>query len=249
VADEVLFLNDEDDDGSVLVVHADGRVVPSPVPTGFDPYLFRDILAAINVFYLRNGYVPSVDEVSKSWDRISKKTYSKAYATPELKAALAIRGISMDPATGVSPEQAVAIQLLSDPTDRRALSTKLRQIGVSMPKYQNWMRQPLFAELLSKRSEQNLMDAVPIALNRLIGNADSGDQRAIEKVLEITGRWNPQQQEINNARQVVLVLVEAVLKHVSSKEEKDAILAEVEQAMQKGNLMNQMSTVTRGEIA
>lgn len=243
---DTLFMNDDEDDSSVLVVHTDGRVVPSPIPTGFDPYLFRDILAAINVFYLRNGYVPSVDEVAKSWDRIGKKTYAKAYATPELKAALEIRGISMDPVNGVSPEQAMAIQLLSDPTDRRALNTKLRQLGISMPKYQNWMRQPLFSELLSKRSEQNLVDAVPIALNRLIGNADAGDQRAIDKILEMTGRWNPNQQEIANARQVVLVLVEAVLKHVSSKGEKDAILAEVEQAMQKGNLMN---TVARGEIA
>lgn len=235
-----------DDDSTVLVVQQDGRVRPSPVPQGFDPYTFRDILAAIGVYYSRNGVVPSVEEVYKSWNLIPKKTYSKAYGTPELKEALAIRGIDLEPTNGISPEQAAAIQLLSDPTDRRALSTKLRQLGVSMPKYQNWMRQPLFAELLSRRAEQNLGDAVPIAMNRLIGNAESGDQRAIEKILEISGRWNPQQQEVNSARQVVLVLVEAVLKHVSSKEEKNAILAELEGTMQKGAVMNMVSTKELG---
>ena len=241
---EPLFQNTDDSD-EILVVNQDGRVLPSPVPVGFDPHVFRDILAAINVFYSRTGYVPSVDEVAKSWDRIPKKTYSKAYATPELKAALEIRGISIEPATGISPEQAIAIQLLSDPTDHRTLNVKLRQIGVSMPKYQNWMRQPLFAELLAKRSEDNLMDAVPVAMNRLIGKADSGDMRAIEKVLEISGRHNPQQQEINSARQVVLTIVEAVLKHVSSPDEKNAILAELDAVMKRGAVMN---AVARGEI-
>ena len=241
---EPVFQNSVDP-STVLVVHQDGRVRPSPVPDGFDPYVFRDILAAIGVFYSRNGHVPSVDEVAKSWDRIPKKTYSKAYATPELAEALAIRGIDLQPTNGISPEQAMAIQLLSDPTDRRTLNTKLRQLGISMPKYQNWMRQPLFAELLSKRSEDNLQDAIPVAMNRLIGNADAGDMRAIEKVLEISGRWNPQQQEINSARQVVLVLVEAVLKHVPSQEAKDAILAELDAALNKGQIMN---TIARGEL-
>ena len=241
---EPVFQN-TDDDEVILVVNQDGRVRRSPVPEGFDPSVFRDILAAINIYYLRNGVVPTVDEVHKSWDRIPKKTYSKAYATDELAVALDIRGIDMQPTSGISPEQARAIQLLSDPTDRRTLNVKLRQLGISMPKYQNWMRQPLFAELLSKRSEQNLGDAVHVAMNRLIGNADAGDQRAIEKVLEISGRYNPQQQELVNARQVVLVLVEAVLKHVPDKEAKDAILAEVESAMRKGALMQ---AVARGEI-
>lgn len=241
---EPLFQNSEDD-SEILVVRQDGRVQPSPVPVGFDPYVFRDILAAVNVFYLRNGYVPSVDEVSKSWDRIPKKTYSKAFATDELKVALELRGISLDPTNGISPEQSMAIQLLSDPTDHRALNTKLRQIGVSMPKYQNWMRQPLFAELLAQRSEQNLGDAVPIAMNRLVGKADSGDLRAIEKVLEISGRYNPQQQEINSARTVVLTIIEAVVKHVSSQTEKDAILAELDTVLKKGAVMN---AVSRGEI-
>lgn len=239
--DEPEFQNSVDS-STVLVVHQDGRVRPSPVPEGFDAVVFRDILAAIGVFYSRNGYVPTVDEVAKSWDRIPKKTYSKAYATPELSAALAIRGIDLNPTNGISPEQAMAIQILSDPTDHRTLNTKLRQLGVSMPKYQNWMRQPLFAELLSKRSEDNLVDAIPIAMNRLIGKADSGDMRAIEKVLEISGRHNPQQQEVNSARQVVLTIVEAVLKHVSSKDEKAAILAEVEASMQKGAVMNLLTT-------
>ena len=49
-----------------------------------------------------------------------------------------------------------------------------------------------------------------MALNKLVANAESGDQRAIEKILEITGRYNPQQQEIQNARTVVLTMMEVI---------------------------------------
>ena len=66
---EPVFQN-TDDDEVILVVNQDGRVRRSPVPEGFDPLVFRDILAAINIYYLRNGVVPTVDEVHKSWDRI-----------------------------------------------------------------------------------------------------------------------------------------------------------------------------------
>lgn len=240
MAEQVFSL---DDDDSVVVVQQDGRVKRSPVPEGFDPVVFRDILAAVNIAYTRLGYMPSIDEVYALWKNIPKKTYSKAWSTDEFAEALEIRGITASRDSGISPLQAMAIQLLSDPTDRRTLNTKLRQLGVSMPQYQNWMRQPLFAQTLTQRSEQNLGDAVHVAMNKLIGNADAGDQRAIEKVLEISGRYNPQQQEVNNARQVVLVLVEAVLKHVSSKDEKNAILAEVEAVMQKGSVMNSLNTM------
>ena len=185
--------------------------------------------------------MPSVEEVYKSWTKISKKTYSRAFATSEFRQALELRGIFMEPNSGLTEEQAIAILHLSNP-DGKSLQTKLKQLGISMPKYQAWMRSALFSSTLRQRSEQNLGDSIPTALNALVANADRGDQRAIEKLLEISGRYNPAQIEAENARQVVLVMVEAVLKHVSNKEEKAAILAEVEGAMHK-------MAITSGTIA
>lgn len=230
----VSFATDEDD---IVVIREDGRVRRSPVPEGFDKAVFRDILAAVDVLYRRNGVFPTLDETYKSWPKISKKTYSKAFATEEFKKALELRGISVEENPGLSPEQSRAILILANP-DGRTLQSKLKQIGISQPKYQAWMRQPIFAETLRLRSEQNLGDSIPVALNALVANADKGDQRAIEKLLEISGRYNPNQIEAQNAKQVVLVMVEAVLKHVSNVDEKKAILAEVENAMSTGIVMN-----------
>lgn len=232
----------ETDGGEVVVIHTDGRVRRSPIPDGFDRETFRNILAAVDVLFRRNGVFPTVEETYKSWPKIAKKTYSRAFATSEFKQALELRGISTEPMPGLSPEQAHAVLLLSLP-DGKTLQSKLKQLGISHAKYTAWMRQPLFAETLRNRAEQNLGDSVSIALNRLVDNADRGDQRAIEKVLEISGRYNPNQIEQQNAKQVVLIMVEAVLKHVSSPDEKKAILAEVERAMTKSNIMDAIGTV------
>lgn len=231
----------ETDGGEIVVTHEDGRVRRSPVAEGFDRDVFRNALAAVDVLYRREGVMPTVEEVYESWPKISLKTYSKLWTTSEFRQALALRGIDMSPNSGLTAEQSTALLVLANP-DGRALTTKLKQLGISQPKYHAWMRQPLFAETLRQRSEQNLGDAIPTALNQLVANADRGDQRAVEKLLEISGRYNPSQVEAVNAKQVVLVMVEAVLRHVSSKEEKAAILSEVEGAMAKANLLNAAST-------
>lgn len=232
----------ETDGDEVVVIHEDGRVKRSPVPADVHREVFRNALAAVDILYRREGRFPSVEEAYKSWPQISKKTYSKIFTTSEFKQALELRGIAMSPNSGLTEEQGLAILHLSNP-DGKSIQGKLRSLGISMPKYQAWMRQPLFAETLRQRSEQNLGDAIPIALNQLVANADKGDQRAIEKLLEISGRYNPAQAEQANARQVVLIMVESVLKHVSSKEERTAILSEVENAMTKMSVVSGLRSI------
>lgn len=223
--------NFELDDDTVLVVHEDGRVRQSPLPVGVDPHVFRNALAAVDVLYRREGVFPNVKEVHELWPEISQKTYSKIFAMSEFKQALELRGIAMQPSLGLTDEQNMAILLLSDPTDRRQTNTKLRQLGISMPKYQAWMRQPLFSQTLRQRAEQNLGDAIPVALNRLVGNAEAGDQRAVEKLLEVTGRYNPQQIELQNARMVILRIVEIVLSRVTDQAVRNEILQDLTSTM------------------
>ena len=44
--------------------------------------------------------------------------------------------------------------------------------------------------------------------------------RAIEKILEISGRWNPQQQEVQNARTVVMLVMEVLQEELAGDTEK-----------------------------
>lgn len=197
-------------EGRELVIQADGRVLRSPVPDDFSPAMFRHIVAAIDRLYRRNGIIPTPAEVARDWEGFQVKVVQKAFATEELKSALRIRGVEMDAKAGLTDEQLYALTILQDPTDRRTTSAKLRDIGISMAKYQGWMRNPVFSGYMNTQAEHNLGDAVQMALNRMIGNAEAGDQRALEKILEMSGRWNPQQQELQNARTVVLTFMEVI---------------------------------------
>jgi hypothetical protein len=218
-------------EGRELVITADGRVKRSPVPDAFSPVMFRHIVAAIDVLYRRNGMIPSVTEVCKDWEGFDHKTVKKAYASPELKKALALRGIELDMKDGLTPEQLYALTILQDPSDRRSTKARLEAVGIPVGRYRAWMRNPLFSAAMNQQAEHNLGDAVQVALNRLVGNVEAGDQRAIEKVLEMTGRWNPQAQEIQNARSVVLTFMEALQKH-APPEVLQAVLTDVSAKMQ-----------------
>lgn len=197
-------------EGRELIIQTDGRVKRSPVPDNFAPEMFRHIVAAIDLLYRQNGVIPTVNDVTKSWEGFDVKAVRMAYITPELKQALSIRGIELDMSAGLTQEQLYAITILQDPTSKKSTSARLAEVGIPMAKYRAWMRNPLFSGAMNAQAEHNLGDAIQMALNKLIANAEGGDQRAIEKILEMTGRWNPQQQEVQNARTVVLAFMEVI---------------------------------------
>lgn len=196
-----------------LEIITDGRVQSSPVPARMDPMEFRHIVAAIDMLYRRNGVIPTVEEVRQTW-KFKKTSVERAWGCKELVQALSLRGISWEPTSALSMEQMNAISLLLNPGDARSRQAKLESIGVTMTQYRAWMRNPMFKQQVDIQAEHNLGDAIPVALDSLVRNAENGDNNAIMKVLEITGRYNPQQQELQNARQVLTVFIEAMEKYV-----------------------------------
>lgn len=213
--------------GRDLVINTDGRVQLSPVPEDFSPKMFRHIVAAADMLYRQEGVLPTANRIMRSWEGFNKSAVVAALASEEFKAALAIRGIEWDPKQGLSAEQLNAVLLLQDPSDSRTLKAKLDSIGVPFSKYQAWMRNPTFSRQVNKMAEDNLADAVPMVLDRLVSAADRGDMQAINKVLEVTGRYNPQQQELHNAMQVISIMVEAMEKFVP-REVLSSVMEEVQ---------------------
>jgi hypothetical protein len=116
---------------------------------------------------------------------------------------------------------------LQDFTDRRSLGVKLRELGVPMARYQAWLKHPLFRKAMNDAAENVLSEAVAPALLALSGKAAAGEDRAIEKLLEISGRWNPNAQSVEDARVVVMTLLEAIIKHVPDADVRKAIMSEV----------------------
>jgi len=218
-------------DGTLSVVNPDGRVIRQQIPKGINPVHFRHVLAAVDVYWNQNGRMPTPHEARNIWPNLSLKTFQTIFAAPEFSEALEKRGVTMDPGGGLTQLQMSALTILSNPADVRSTLAKLKDLGVTPGQYRSWMRNPLFASHLRERSEQNLGDAIPVALNRLVGNVESGDPRSIEFFLKMVGRYDPNAQEVENARVVVLTLVEAIQAEVADPGVRERILAKAETKM------------------
>ena len=214
-------------EGGVAVQGPAGTSLHIATPQGFTDTAFRGTLAAFHTAFMRNGKIPTVDEIHKLWPKLTKKVISGILGTSEFRDALDHRGIQWDVKDGLTMQQQTVLLKLSDPFDRRALATKLKDLTVPMPRFQAWLKQPLFFEMYNKQTQQNYTEALPAIRQRLIGNAESGDQRAIELVFAMTGEWNPQQQHLDDARTIILKVIEAIITHVKDAKVREAILADV----------------------
>lgn len=214
-------------EGGVAVHLPGGDIEHIATPDGYTDAAFKGTLVAFDTAYRRNGKKPSVDDIHALWPKLPKKTIAGLLGTLEFRTALEHRGIQWDPKDGLSMEQQTVLLKLADPFDRRGLAAKLKDLGIPMARFQAWMKQDLFAEMMNKQTQDNYLEALPVIRQRLIGNAESGDQRAIELIFAMTGEWNPQQQHLEDARTIVLKVVEAIITHVKDKATREAILSDV----------------------
>lgn len=219
--------NFEVGDGTLLVRPLKGAFKPVPTPEGFTDLAFRNAVATCYTLYRRTGKLPSVTEMHASWGVIPVKTYSALIVTPEWAEALRYRGIEWDEKAGLSLEQRSVLLKLADVGDRRSLGVKLREMGVPMARYQAWLKHPHFRELVNSAAEQVLEEAIAPSLTAFATAAAAGDLNAAKFVLEITGRWNPSQQSLEDARLIVQTLVESIIRHVPDPAIRESIMSDV----------------------
>lgn len=202
-----------------------------PVPAGVAPLHFRNAVASTQTWWLAKGVLPTAEDLYSIWAKTPKETYAVIMASPEFAVALGYRGIQWGPDNGLSIEQQTVLLKLADPTDRRKLSVKLRDLGIPMPTYQSWLRQPMFRRLLNERTKSMYEDYLPEVRGALVGKAIDGDMQAVSMVMAITGEWDPHAREVQNAREVVLKVMDTVIKNVQDVDLRRKILADVQAAV------------------
>lgn len=215
-------------EGAIIVRPDDsGKWKRVETPVGFSTEAFKGAVSSFDTAFRQLGRTPSVDQLFKLWPRIPRKTYSGLLKTEEFAQALRYRGIELEENAGLSLEQQSVLLKLADPYDRRSLAAKLKELSVPMPRYQAWLKQPLFREHLESRSVENYTEALPALRNTLLSKAEAGERWALELVFAKTGEYSPAQQEVDSARTIVLKVVEAVIRHVKDADTRKAILADV----------------------
>lgn len=147
------------------------------------------------------------------------------------------------PSKPLSAEQLAAANLLLDFSDHRSQAAKLKSLGIPTTKYQNWLRIPAFQEYITYRAEYLLNSSTHEAHTALLKNVQRGNQKAIEFLYEITGRYSRSTQSTQDLALLMVRLVEVIQRHVKDPETIRAIAQEFNEVLPSergpdGNMAN-----------
>lgn len=131
---------------------------------------------------------------------------------------------------GLTAKQMVGLAKVSNVLDRRPLSKKLAEINVEWWEWQTWLANPIFSAAYREFSEQNISKHQATVLDALTANAIAGDLRSIEYFNKLSGRFDPNKIETQDARAVVTAIVEILQETLSDQ---PSVLQEIASKIQR----------------
>ncbi len=193
------------------------KMVPVAAPEGV---MVRDFASVISGAYLaymqKGGEVPDVNEVA-AISGIDSNTVGPIMGTKEFQGAMLIRGVDMRGFSGLTPEQDMAIAIMSSP-DGQPFSKKLKQAGVAPSVWRAWLKNPKFRAVWNRVAGDTLRDYEGAMMVALADKGMEGDVNAIKYAFEVSGRHNPQQQRAVDAEGLMTQLIEIIQDEVKDTE-------------------------------
>jgi len=160
----------------------------------------------------------------------AKTKVTQAWNKPRFQSALEKRGLEhQNDSKLLTPTQLLLVNMLLNVEDKKSLRQKLEMLGITMAKYQTWLRDPAFHSYLTMRTEQLFENSDHDAYKALIQAVMRGDTQAMKLFFEMRGIWSPKLEINVNIESVIYRVVEVVGKHVKDPQILNAIADEVEQ--------------------
>lgn len=205
---------------------AQRKVIASKVPEFATERQMNFVVAAIETVWLQHKRLITWEELLTlvGISGLKKGNLRKILKSPELRARLYPRGIywpknwreeSNEVFKPITPQQLLAIQIVTDPTAKGSLSSRLSAVGINYAVYRNWLKQPHFAAALKDISENMIQDNVATVHNSLVKKAEAGDTSAMKLFYEISGRHDPTRQQNLDLAQVIGLLLDVITRHVT----------------------------------
>jgi hypothetical protein len=194
---------------------------------------------AINAAWLahQRGFPIEVQTVYDQDRSLTVPFLTKLLVTPKFRTALEARGIPVETAVGITAEQAYALTVMTDQSLVMDPFQRLKKLGVSWAQWQGWLKQPMFARIYGKTSEDLLRSSVPAALTALAARAQAGNNDAIKYLLAITGYYDPSAKSQNaEYDRVISAMIDAVERNVEDPEALKRISSAVSEAASKWNV-------------
>lgn len=192
--------------------------------------LTADFNGFIETYYNQQGALPSMARLKMEFPEKTERSLKDDFTAAAVK--LETKGYGITKRDYLSPEQLAVANSILNLADKRSITKKLQDFGVSPAKYANWKKNPIFNGYLRERSEALLGDSVGDVHVALIDSATSGDIQAIKLFYEITGRHNAHSQQNVNVQVMLTGVIEAIAKHVKDPETLQKIAADIQEASQ-----------------
>ena len=204
-------------------------LVAVKIPDNISPKHFRKLLGNAYASYMELGSWTNEDLVSRSG--LPAGTVARIATSREFRAALKARGVAYKNTSGLTAEQDMVLQILTNP-DGRTLPQKLKQAGITMTKYRAWMKQVGFRRAFENATNGMLSDNNP-GLVALFGLAAGGDLNAIKYQHLLNGTYDPNRQDKIDAVALVAQVFNVISRHVRDSDALTAIAAELQLIVQK----------------
>lgn len=199
-----------------------------------------ELNAFVEFYFNQMDTLPSLDRLKVEFPRIPKTDLKSRLQIAAVK--LNAKGYNLSNREWLTPEQLAVANSILNLADKRSLTKKLQDFGVSAATFGNWKKNPSFNAYLRERSEDALGAAISDVHLALIDAATNGDISAIKLFYEITGRHTPGSRQDVNVQAMLVHVIEAVQKHVSDPKILQAIASDIQQAT------GSITGVVQGEI-
>ena len=203
--------------------------------------LAADFNGFIETYYSQMDSLPSLERLKNEFPEKTEKAIREDVLAAA--ARLETKGYAITKKDYLTPEQLAVANSILNLADKRSITKKLQDFGVSPAKYANWKKNPVFNGYLRDRSESQLGEAISDVHLALIDAATSGNVRAIQLFYEITGRHTQNSQQNVNVQVMLTTVLEAVAEFVKDPE----ILQQIASRVQEANVTLN-SNVVKGEI-
>jgi hypothetical protein len=175
--------------------------------------LFEQVLAAAIAADRRGFFVEPQTVLDQDQD-LEMEQVQLVWQTGKFQRSLEDRGIKTTKNPNLTLRQETFLQAYLNPLNLKPPQVLAKQMKISLPELDGWMREKNFAEAMSAKSEENLRKYLPIADQALGQLVQQGDMKAIQFLNQMTGRFDPNARQNLDVVALLLAVQDIVLKHV-----------------------------------
>lgn len=220
-----------------------------PIDNSFLSDKFMDMVFFIERFHATNGEAPT-DEVMHRRFETTQADLEEFKIHPLVQKSFKHRGIVYPRYEDkLTDRQMAAVAAMLNYTDKRTDEKKLRDIGISTREWHGWLLDDDFAGYVTSRSEKLLANSQHEAHLGLIKGIRTGNIAHVKLYNEMTGRYNPEQENNFNVRLLLGRFVEILQKHIQDPALLNVIALEITNAAAREQMGNPTMSGPSGRFA